>query len=179
MIITIGGKPGSGKSTVAKELAKKLSYRYYSIGDLRGQMAMERGLTIDQLNELGEKEAWTDTTVDDYTKKIGQTENNVVIDSWLAWHLIPQAVKIYLDVNAHEAARRIFANPRPDEERQPNANETKKLIERRYQQTLQRFRNIYQVETADLKNYDFIINTTNLTINQVLDKILAYLTTQK
>ncbi|MCX6741353.1 MAG: AAA family ATPase, partial [Candidatus Parcubacteria bacterium] len=46
MIITLSGKPGSGKTTVAKILAEKLGYKFYSTGDLRGQMAMKRGLTI-------------------------------------------------------------------------------------------------------------------------------------
>jgi len=37
MIITIAGEGGSGKSTVARILAKKLDYKHYSTGDLRGR----------------------------------------------------------------------------------------------------------------------------------------------
>jgi len=50
MIITIGGEPGSGKSTVANIVAQKLGYKHYSTGDLRGEIAMRHGLTIDELN---------------------------------------------------------------------------------------------------------------------------------
>ncbi|MGH9879179.1 MAG: nucleoside monophosphate kinase, partial [Nitrososphaerales archaeon] len=56
MIITIAGRPGSGKTTVAKEVAKRLGFKHLSTGDMRGQLAMEHGLTIDQLNEIGKKE---------------------------------------------------------------------------------------------------------------------------
>ena len=59
MIITISGIPGSGKTTVGRMLAEKLGYKFYSIGDLRGKMAMERGMTIDQLNELGKTDGRT------------------------------------------------------------------------------------------------------------------------
>ena len=38
MIITISGLPGSGKSTIGKMLAKKLGYKFYSMGDLRGKI---------------------------------------------------------------------------------------------------------------------------------------------
>ena len=55
MKITLSGKAGSGKTTLAKRLAKKLDYKQYSIGDLRGKMDQERGLTIDELNKIGEK----------------------------------------------------------------------------------------------------------------------------
>ncbi len=40
MIITIAGMPGSGKTTVAKILADKLNLKRYSMGDLRGKMAL-------------------------------------------------------------------------------------------------------------------------------------------
>ncbi|MBU0540313.1 AAA family ATPase, partial [Patescibacteria group bacterium] len=66
MIITISGVPGSGKTTVAKILAERLGMKFYSMGDLRGKMATERGLTIDELNKLGETEAFTDNDVDTY-----------------------------------------------------------------------------------------------------------------
>jgi len=48
MIITISGLPGSGKTTVAKKLSKKLNYEFISVGDLKGQFAKEKGMTIDE-----------------------------------------------------------------------------------------------------------------------------------
>ena len=65
MIISIGGVPGSGKTSVAKILGQRLSMAFYSMGGLRAKMATERGLTIDELNALGEKDRTTDTSVDD------------------------------------------------------------------------------------------------------------------
>ena len=89
MIITINGTPGSGKSTVAKFLAKKLKLRHYSMCDLRRKMALEKGMTIDELNKIGEKEAWTDKDADNCQKKLGKKEDNFIIDGRLSWFFIP------------------------------------------------------------------------------------------
>ena len=107
MIITISGMPGSGKTTVAKLLAKRLGYEHYSMGDLRGKMAMERGISIDELNKLGEKESWTDKEADDYQKKLGETEDNFVTDGRTGFHFIPHSRKIFLKVDLRIGAERI------------------------------------------------------------------------
>ena len=78
MIITISGLPGSGKTTVGRIVAKKLGYRFLSMGDLRGEIAMKHGMTIDQLNEIGKKESWTDKEVDGMLAEKGRSEDNFV-----------------------------------------------------------------------------------------------------
>jgi len=78
MKITIAGKPGAGKSTITKILAKKLGYKYCSIGDLRGEIAQEHGLTIDELNEIGKKEIWVHEKADQKTIEIGKTKENYI-----------------------------------------------------------------------------------------------------
>ena len=90
MIITISGAPGSGKTTVARLLAKKLGYRHYSIGDLRGEIALRKGITIDELNKLGEKDPSSDREVDEYLESLGKKEDNLVIDCRMGFHFIPQ-----------------------------------------------------------------------------------------
>ena len=174
MIITISGRPGSGKSTLAKELAKKLGYRRYSGGDMRGRIAMKMGITIDKLNEIGMKEDWTDKEVDKQIEEIGKSEDNFVFDSWLAWHFIPNSVKIFLDVDLKVGAQRVFANPRPDEERKNSVEEVYDMIYERMEQTRARFKKWYGVDFLDVKNYDFVLDTTNLTIEQSIEKVLEF-----
>ena len=60
MIITIGGAPGSGKSTVGRMLATNLNIPFFSMGDIRRAYALERGLTIEQLNELAKVDPSSD-----------------------------------------------------------------------------------------------------------------------
>jgi cytidylate kinase len=180
MIITISGLPGSGKTTVGKILAKKLGFRFYSIGDLRGRMAMERGLTIDQLNELGMKEDWTDKEVDEYQKELGKKEDGFVIESRLGFYFIPKSVKIFLEVDPGKAAERIFRDQRPDEKSKETAAEILESMKKRIQSDKTRYQKYYGIGNfMDRAHYDIVIDTTELTIKQVADKILKTLGEQK
>jgi cytidylate kinase len=168
MIITINGTPGSGKSTVAKFLAKKLRLKHYSMGDLRRKMALERGMNIDELDKLGEKNVWTDKDVDDYQKKLGKKEDNFVIDGRLSWHFIPSSLKIFLKADLKKAAERIFKKGRKSEKKYKNSGEVLKEIKSRMNSEAKRYKKYYKITDVNaLKNYDIVIDTSYLTIPQM------------
>jgi CMP/dCMP kinase len=108
MIISFSGAEGAGKSTIAKMLAEKLNWPRYYMGGLRRQKAKERGLTLAQYNELGEKDPATDREVDEYQKELGEKEDNFIIEGRTSWYFIPHSIKIYLDVNDEEGAKRVY-----------------------------------------------------------------------
>ena len=173
MIITISGKQGAGKTSVGKELAKILNYKFLSIGDLRGIIAKERGLTIDELNKIGERELWVHEEADKKTIEIGKKENNFVVEGWAAFHFIPKSVKIFLEVNENVAAERIFKNQKLDEKRQNSLLDMKRLLKERLIKTDEQFKKYYQINFLDKKNFDVIIDTTDLTVRETTDKVLG------
>ena len=175
MKITIAGKAGSGKTSVAETVAKRLGYKHYSAGDLRGRMAMDMGITIDELNEIGKKESWTDTKIDEQSKKIGETEDNFVMDTWLGFHFIPDSLKIFLDVSLGEGARRIFLDQRPDEKKQDSIEGVKEMIKKRQEENRVRWKKRYRVDYLDMANYDFVLDTTGLTKEEVIQKVIDYI----
>jgi CMP/dCMP kinase len=175
MIITISGLPGSGKSTVGRLLAEQIGYKFYSVGDFRGEMAQKLGLTIDELNKVGQKEFWTDQKADDWQKKIGQTENNVVIDGWLAFHFVPKSFKIFIEVQPKFAAHRIFINQRPDEKYLDSEAGVAEQISHRLEETRNRLLKYYQVDFLNKDYYDLIIDSTNISPEEVTDKIIKKL----
>ena len=175
MIITISGKPGSGKTTIAKVLAEKLGYKHLSMGDLRGKIAMTHGLTIDELNEIGKKESWTDLEADEELIKIGKSNEDYVIDTWLGYHLLPDSIKIFLDIGEEDGAKRVFTNQRSDEEKKDSVEGVKKMLKKRVQNTRERFLKYYKTDFLDLSKYNLVIDTSDLNIQQVLNKVLDYL----
>ena len=179
MKITIGGKAGSGKSSVARMVAERLGYRHYSMGDLRGKMAMDMGITIDELNRIGEKEDWTDKKIDEQSKKIGETEDNFVMDTWLGFHFVPDSLKIFLDVSLEEGSRRIFRDQRPDEERKETVEGVKDMVRKRLEDNRKRWKKLYNVDYLDKGNYDLVIDTTDLTKEQVVEKIIGFIESKK
>lgn len=176
MIITVSGLPGSGKSTVATLLAKKLGYRFFSMGDLRGKAALERRLTIDQFNALSEN---TDAIVDDYQKKLGETEDNLVIDGRISWHFIPRSFKVFLDVKPQVGAERIFAGKRganrADEPEYTDATHVRDTLAARVASDTERYKKHYGIDFADRSVYDLVIDTSSQTPEETAEAILTAL----
>ena len=85
MIITISGKAGSGKSTIAKELAKKLKLKHYSIGDLMRQIAKEKNISLIELSKLAEKDNSIDKELDNWN--INQYVKRII--EWLKSFPVP------------------------------------------------------------------------------------------
>ena len=176
MIITITGLPGSGKTTIVKMLSEKLNVPWYSVGDLRGKMAKERGITIDALNEIGESEAFTDKDVDDYQTELGKRGESFVIDGRLSWHFIPNSFKLFLDVDSNVGATRIFeaskAGERSDETAYKDVDEAKQFIENRIASDSRRYQKYYGVDFLDRTNYDLVIDTSSMTPESIVERVI-------
>jgi len=169
MKITLCGKIGAGKSVIANFLAKEYDLKHYSTGDLMRQIAKQKGLTIGEFDKQTPKEI--DNMVDDRTKKIGQEEDNFIFDSKLAFHFIPDAIKIFLEVTEEEAANRIFKNQRDSESKTKTKEELVQKIKERWNDSRQRFIKLYHVDIQDKNNYDIVINTTNKPIEDVIAEV--------
>ncbi len=174
MIITISGKPGSGKSTIGRLIAKKLKYKFISVGDLRGQLAQKHGMNIDEFNELGKKEKWTDVETDKLTKELAK-KDKLVVDARLGWHFIPKSVKVFLDCDLRVAAERIFRDQRPDEPLQDSVEDVMKMLKLRVENTRRRYRKWYNVDFLDKAHYDILIDTTNMNADELVSTILSLL----
>jgi len=173
-VITISGPAGSGKSTAAKLLAKKLNYNHYSMGDLRKKMAEEQGISLAELNKIGEKEDFTDKEVDNYQIKLGKNENNFVIDGRLSFHFIPQAINIYITADVKERARRIYIDERKTEKFN-SLKETRKALIERDKSDKKRYLKYYNVDPHDKTCFDHIMDTTYLTPEETVNLILKKL----
>lgn len=178
MIISVSGTVGSGKTTVSKEIAKRLHYDYYSMGDLRRKMALERGMDIHDLNKLGEKEAFTDREVDDYQSELGKKKDNFVIDARLAYHFIPHSEKVFLMADIRTRAKRIWDEERKVEERAEsysNLDEVVQKIKEREKSDTRRYKKYYGIRWDDKKLFDIIIDTTRLSIEEVVNEVMKEL----
>lgn len=182
MIIALSGLPGSGKTSVSKLLAQTLGMNFYSVGGLRGKMALERGMTINELNALGETDSSTDTIADDFQRELGKKTDNFVIEGRLSWYFIPHAFKILLTCDMDEAAKRIFlarqASPedRADEPMYSSPQDALEKIQERMASDQRRYQKYYQIDYLHHANYDLIVDTTHLNGAQATtDAILAEL----
>lgn len=179
MIITLSGLAGAGKSTLKDLLSKELGLKKYSVGDLRGKMAEERGMSIDEFNALGMTEDFTDKEADAFQEKLGKTEDNFVIDGRLSWHFIPHSIKIFLEVNPEVAAKRVFEdrkeNPkRADEPVYTSPEETQKVLTERLESDRERYKKWYGIDFLERNHYDLVIDTSNLKPEETLQKVVDF-----
>lgn len=179
MILTIAGPPGSGKSTVAKMLAEKLQLKRYYMGGIQRELARKHDMTIEEWNEYCAENKDADQEIEDYQENLGKTEDNLVIEGRTSFHVIPHSVKLYIDVSDEEAARRLMKDETAGEQRNEltfSSIEEKKqnLIERKANEK-RRYKEHYGIDAHDPQNFDLVVDTTNITPDQVVEQILNYL----
>jgi|AntRauTorcE11897_2_1112592.scaffolds.fasta_scaffold10029_3 cytidylate kinase len=175
-IITIAGKPGSGKSTTAKGLSQTLNYERFSSGDFFRAIGKERGIDVFATNLMAESEKDIDELVDQKLRDLGESGNNLIIDSRMAWHWMPYSFRVYLDLDITTAAERIFTTleqERLEAEHIPDtAQEYAAQLQQRLDSEAKRYQNLYQVNPYDITNYDFVINTAQHSTQKVQSLIL-------
>ena len=172
--ITITGALGSGKSTVAKKIANDLGLIYYSTGQAQRAIAQRMGITTLKLNKLAETDKSIDDKIDGVIKKMNNDGQLYVVDSRLAWYFMPASLKIKLNVSPEEAAKRIFNDTlRQGEKNYNTEKEVLSEIRQRRQSERERFLQYYHIDIEDESNFDLIIDTTNLTIDEVCNRIYA------
>ncbi|MDP2103870.1 MAG: cytidylate kinase family protein [Candidatus Gracilibacteria bacterium] len=173
-IITLGGHLGSGKSTLGKAIAEHFTFERYSTGDFMRDMALERGISLIDLNLASEKDGGIiDAILDDRQKQFGLTKDHFIIDGRLAFHFIPHALKIFLTVDPEEAARRIFEDTsRAGVESHTNIDEVLENIKIRRSSENERYKKYYNISIHNMDLYDIVIDTTGLSPNEVAEKII-------
>ncbi len=176
-IITIAGKPGSGKSTTSKKVAEVLGYQHFSSGDFFRAIGNERGIDVLETNLVAEEEKDIDHLVDQKLRDLGAEEDNLVIDSRMAWHWMPYSFRVYLELDLLTAAERIMN--KLDEERRhaehipATAEEYAEVLANRLASETKRYQDLYQVNPYNPENYDLVIDTESNEPDKVVATIVA------
>ncbi|MDO8622212.1 MAG: cytidylate kinase family protein [bacterium] len=170
MRITISGTPGSGKSTVAKLLAKKLGYRYLNTGQIFREAAAKRGMTLEAFAEHVNTHPELDRKFDAQLVARARTHPNLILEGRLAGWMTKRAKLPALRVwiTAQEAVRVDRLMQRDGETR---AETLRKLRERAAGER-NRYRRTYGVDLADRSPYDMVIATDDMNSRQLAAVIL-------
>jgi predicted cytidylate kinase len=160
---------------VAKALAFRLGLDHFSSGDFMREMATERGLTVLELSAAAESNPDVDLEIDRRTARLGMERTGFVMDSRLAWHFIPHSVRVFLDVDIMEAARRIFTAGRESEVENVDLASTMRSTIARQASESRRYQRYYGIDYLRLDQYDIVIDTTGLAVDEVVDRIVERL----
>ena len=185
-IITISGTPGSGKSTVAKILLEKLSAKRIYVGGIRRELARDKNMTLQELNQYAKTHPETDVDVDkkatSQAKELVENNDWVIVEGRVQFHFLPESIKIYIKVDSEVGANRIgkdLQNKDIQEQRNEGNIESfeamKKRILERQEEDAQRYLQYYGFDHRDESQYDFILDTTNISAEEAAQRILNFL----
>lgn len=175
MIITITGKPSSGKSSYAKYIANKYKFKLITIGDILREEAEARGLTVLEMSKVAVKDPSIDIKMESANAKLGKEleGQKVIFDGRLSWRFVPKSFKVFVDLPDDEMAERVMASERPTSEKGKSKKQAKEMLKKRWQVENDRYMALYGVNNLDLSQYDFVINSMNKTVEEVSEEIYA------
>lgn len=164
-IITISGKPGSGKSSTADKVAELLSYTRHSSGDIVRNILKKNGLTLEQYNRKATSNHDLDAKVDEELRNLRDNED-IVIDSRLGFYWLPESFKVYLDLDLDLATARIFKDGVTNSARSSvetgsgSLSDVSRQVRQRMLNEQSRFRQMYGIDPYDTSHFDFVIDTS-------------------
>lgn len=174
-IITIAGKPGSGKSSTAKGVAQRLGYEHFSSGDIFRKVAADHGWSIEEINKQAEHNPNIDYELDEKIRLLNE-KNQLVIDSRTAFHWIPNSFKVYLDLNQKIAAERVFVHMQEQGRKSQSAESAEEVYRKtleRYESENKRFKKLYDLDPTNTDQYDLVINTGDHPLEEVIQTVLT------
>jgi cytidylate kinase len=163
---------GSGKSTVAKQLAQKFDLQYLSGGDALKAMAMEEGYkniergwweSAEGLRflEKRNRNPEFDKEIDEKFIELAQ-HGNVVLDSWTMPWLLKGGFKIWLEASTEVRAKRIAH--RDD----TNLEEALTALKNKETQTKNIYKKLYGFSLGeDFAPFHLILDTDSLKPDEV------------
>lgn len=163
-IITLTGKPGSGKSSTADRVAEMLGYTRYSLGDYVRSMTHKQKVTLDAFNKNAEERPEIDLQIDEKLRKL-RDHKDIVIDARLGFYWIPESFKIYLDLDMDLAVARIYkdvdtnAHRQASQEGSTDIGEVMDQVTGRMQSERRRFKKHYGIDPYDTSHFDLVIDT--------------------
>jgi cytidylate kinase len=170
VLITISGVPGSGKTTVARLLAKRLGLPHVYAGDLYRQEAKRRGLTLEAFNALCERDHSIDRELDAAMADRAR-QGNVVLEGRLAGYLAAEnaldALKVWLDAGDEVRARRVAEREGADWRAVLDENRA------RHGSDAKRYKTIYGYDLADTGVYDILLSTDDRTPEALVEELVT------
>ena len=163
--IAISGRSGCGNTTISRMTADSLGLRFVNF--TFRSLAQERGIDLKEILALAAQDDSWDKEIDKRQVALALEGGGCVLGSRLAIWMLKQAdVKVYLEASPKVRAQRIVNREGGSLE------EVAAFTAERDRQDHGRYLRIYGIDTDDYSFSDLVINTDEITPQQIVDKIV-------
>ena len=169
MKITISGPPGSGTTTVAKKLSEKLGIPLISAGEVFRQLAMEKGMTLEEFSKLAETDPKIDNLVDQRQRELSNQYDSGIFEGRLSGWMIDADLKVWIYCRPEVRYERIAKRENKPIEVVRAETKLREESER------SRYLKIYGIDIDDLSIYHLAVNSEKFNPNEIVEIILKAL----
>ena len=170
MRITISGPPGSGKTTACSKLSEVLGLDAVVFGKIFRELAAEKNLSLGELGAIAENDPSIDRMIDSRILEIARAHPDIILESRLSAYMLSRhsitAFRILLEASPEVRMARVGVR-----EGESLEEATAKTVERQ-QSEAKRYMKYYGIDINDRSVYDLVVNTDNMTPDQVIELIL-------
>ncbi len=173
-IIAITGNIASGKSKVVRKIANRLGMGTYFASKNFRKLSRDYNMDLATFNEYIECNPEIDRAIDKTMADYLNNNDNLVVDSRLAWFFEKDAFKVFITVNLNVAALRLAKDSknRNVEDKYDSIDEAKNAIIKRQRYERDRYKKEYGIDILDYSNYDLVIDSTNLSSDDISNMII-------
>jgi len=173
MRISISGPPGSGKTTVCLLVARELGYDNVLVGQVFRQMALERKMDLETFGGLAEEDETIDRELDERMLTIARANDNIVLEGRLTGAMLKgrkvDVFAVFVTADERVRAERIARREGDDVDKVLKEMQTRERSEKK------RYLAYYGIDPYDRSIYDFWIDSTSITAEEVAKRIMEKL----
>jgi len=163
--IAVSGMSGCGNTTVCKIVADRLGLKF--INFTFRTLAQEKGVELKKILELAAKDDAWDKEVDSRQVKLARESGGCVVGSRLAiWMLEEADLKVFLRAKPETRAARIVKREGG------NLEEIAAFTAERDKRDNQRYIRIYNIDNYKYEFVNLVIDTDNITPDEIADLII-------
>ncbi len=164
LVVAVSGLPGSGKTTLAKALAEILGLRYVSLGMIFRSIAKERGLTLEELSRIAEKNRNIDELIDGRARDEAR-KGCVVVDGHISVWVLKDLAHLKILVTAPHDVRVKRVASRDG----TSLKDAEREVSTREESERRRFREYYGIDVSNYEVADLIINTARFGVDEMIE----------
>jgi cytidylate kinase len=170
VIVTVGGLPGAGKTTVARKVSEELGLKHVNMGEIFRGLAESRAMTLEEFGAFARRNPEVDRSVDGKALEVAKG-GKVLLEGRLTGPMLKrngvEAFQVWLDAPLKVRAQRIASRDGLSFASAVAATQAREKVE------WDRYFEIYGIDLRETDGYDLVIDTSDKAPDEVAAQVIA------